>query len=233
MNDLGRSRWPDLAAIASGKPSPVLLIPLGSTEQHGPHLPFDTDTRIAEHLCAEVAASRDDVIAAPALAYGASGEHQGFAGTLSIGTEALHLVLVELCRSATETFDNIVLVNGHGGNVAGVGSAVALLQGESRRVSAWWPRVPDGDAHAGKTETSIMLAIAPESVDSDAGVVGNTEPIETLLPRLRTEGMVGVTPNGVLGDPTAANEIDGAKLVGQLVQQLDDHVASVRDAGPS
>jgi len=86
--------------------SPTILIPLGSTEQHGPHLPLDTDTRIASSVAEAVVneltrGSRpDDLLVAPAIAYGASGEHEGFPGTVSIGTEALKTVLVEYGRSA-------------------------------------------------------------------------------------------------------------------------------------
>ena len=77
----------------------VLILPLGSCEQHGPHLPLDTDTRIAVALAHGIAAARTDAVVAPAVAFGSSGEHEGFAGTLSVGTEALRLLLVELVRS--------------------------------------------------------------------------------------------------------------------------------------
>ena len=112
---LGESTWPE---VADRGPS-VLAVPLGSVEQHGPHLPLDTDTRIAVALVAALAAARPDVVAAPPLAYGASGEHAGFPGTLSIGTEALTTVLVELGRSA-DAFAGVVFVNGHGGNLEAV-----------------------------------------------------------------------------------------------------------------
>src|SRR5204863_3759592 len=138
----------------------LLMVPLGSTEQHGPHLPFTTDADIATALAERVAARRDDVIVAPALAYGSSGEHAGFAGTLSIGAAALELVVVELVRSA-DAFAGVVLVSGHGGNAAPLAAAVATLEGEGRRVLAWSPRVEGGDAHAGRTETSMMLALGP------------------------------------------------------------------------
>ena len=75
--------WPDVGR-------PIVLVPVGSTEQHGPHLPLDTDTTVAAVVAAELAARLTadgiDAVVAPAIAYGASGEHQGFAGTVSIGT---------------------------------------------------------------------------------------------------------------------------------------------------
>src|SRR4030081_1452778 len=92
--------WRQAHALASR--GPLLAVPLGSTEQHGPHLPLDTDTRIATALAAGLARRRDDGVVAPALPYGASGEHAGFPGTLSVGTPALELLLVELVRSASD-----------------------------------------------------------------------------------------------------------------------------------
>ena len=121
---LSEARWPEVAADAPG----MVLVPVGSCEQHGPHLPFDTDTRIAVAVANAVARRRDDVLLAPALAYGSSGEHQSFPGTLSIGTEALVQVLVELGRSAFPEGGSphraLVFVNGHGGNTAGVRAAM-------------------------------------------------------------------------------------------------------------
>ena len=81
-----------------------------------------------------------------------------------------------------------MLVNGHGGNATAVGRAVATLRTEGRRVLAWWPRDPGGDAHAGHTETSLMLAIAPQFVRVAAMAAGRTEPVAALADRLRAEG---------------------------------------------
>ena len=189
---------------------PLLAIPLGSCEQHGPHLPLDTDTTIAVAVASELARRRDDVLVAPPLAYGASGEHAGFAGTLSIGLAALEHVLVELVRSA-DHFAGVVLVNGHGGNARAVERAVATLRHEGRRVLAWWPSVPGGDAHAGRVETSLLLAIAPETVRMDLAAPGCTAPLATILPTLEAEGVVAVAPSGVLGDPTGASAAEGAQ----------------------
>src|SRR5438094_223665 len=112
----------------------MLVVPLGSTEQHGAHLPLYTDTAAAQALCARLATARSDVVVAPALPYGSSGEHAGFAGTLSIGADALEHVIVELGRSATDTFHRIAFVNGHGGNIDALTCAVRLLGAEGRDV---------------------------------------------------------------------------------------------------
>lgn len=125
--------WTEVAALAG---SSVLAVPVGSTEQHGPHLPLSTDCDIASALCARLAEARRDVLVAPALAYGSSGEHAGFAGTLSIGADATEAVLVELGRSA-DAFAGVLFVSAHGGNAGPVGRAACLLSSESRNVRAW------------------------------------------------------------------------------------------------
>ena len=220
MTALGGQAWPDVAPAR-----PLLAIPLGSCEQHGPHLPLDTDTAIAVALASELARRRGDILVAPPLAYGASGEHAGFAGTLSIGLAALEHVLVELVRSA-DHFAGVILVNGHGGNARAVERAVTTLQHEGRRVLAWWPSVPDGDAHAGRVETSLLLAIAPDTVRMDLAAPGCTAPLATILPTLEAEGVVAVAPSGVLGDPTGASAAEGARLLDELAAALDAAVAT-------
>lgn len=215
---LGEWTWPELH---HRRRRPLLAVPVGSCEQHGPHLPLDTDTRIAEALARGLVASFEpgDVVVAPSLTITASGEHAGFPGTLSIGSAVMEQVLVELVRSA-DWSSGVVLVNGHGGNAGAVQRAVATLQHEQRRVLAWWPRVPDGDAHAGHVETSLLLAIAPEQVRVDRAEAGPTTPLARLADRLRAEGVRAVSPNGVLGDPDGANAAHGRSLLTRLTIDL-------------
>lgn len=209
--------WPDVEARAADR---VLLVPLGSTEQHGPHLPLDTDTRIAVTIAERVAAQLPErVVVAPALGYGASGEHADFPGTLSIGHAALTTVLVELGRSA-DAFDRVLFVNGHGGNVDALRDAVDALRAEGRAVDAWSWSIPDADAHAGRTETSLLLAISPDTVRLDAAHPGRTEPVADLMDDLRSRGVRAVSPNGVLGDPTGATAEDGERMLAVLVDGL-------------
>jgi len=206
-------------ATTSVDGSAHLLIPLGSTEQHGPHLSLDTDTRIAVAV-ADGAAAAAGAVVAPALPYGASGEHAGFAGTLSIGTDALCSVVVELVRSAALTFTRFTFVNGHGGNLEAVRAATEQLAAEGHEVSLWFPKIPGGDAHAGRTETSLMLAIAPDLVDLAVAEPGNTTPIADLIADLRQGGVAAASPNGVLGDPAGANSGEGHELLASLVADL-------------
>ena len=212
---VGDSTWVDLDGDAARL---ILAVPLGSTEQHGPHLPLSTDTDIALAVCERLAAARPQVVLAPPIAYGSSGEHAGFTGTLSIGQAALELVLVELVRSA-DAFAGVVLVCAHGGNAEPVWRAVTTLQGEGRRVVAWLPRAYD-DAHAGRSETSIVLALDASRVRVEAAEPGATAPLPELMGALRTGGVRAVSPNGVLGDPTGASAQEGLALLDALVDDL-------------
>ena len=156
----------------------VVVLPLGAIEQHGPHLPLHTDTTIATGVAARAAARLDALDIAP-IAIGASGEHQSFAGTVSIGTAALRLVLVELVRSVSTWAPRVVFVNGHGGNLAALELAVGQLRGEGHD-AAWVPcATPGGDAHAGPSAADELgmgtvgprapvLYLAPELVDMSA-----------------------------------------------------------------
>lgn len=211
--------WPDAGVRAAA--GAILAVAVGATEQHGPHLPLSTDTDVAAALCARLAAARADVLVAPAIPYGASGEHAGFPGTLSIGQAALELLVVELCRSATETFERILLVNWHGGNIEPLCRATDLLRAESRDVRLYLPRF-DGDPHAGRSETALQLALAPERVRGDRAAAGDTRPLAELLPLLRSGGVRAVSANGVLGDPAGATAAEGAALLDHLSAELLD-----------
>jgi creatinine amidohydrolase len=226
MSRLADLRWPEVAARAGRS---LLAVPVGATEQHGPHLPIGTDTLVATALADRLAGARDDVLVAPAVAYGSSGEHAGFAGTVSIGGPTTTAVLTELVRSA-DAFRGVVLVCGHGGNADAVRAAVAVVEPEGRDVLAWFPSVPGGDAHAGRTETSLLLALRPDAVRTDAAEAGDTRPLADLLPALRAGGVAAVSPNGVLGDPAGASADDGARLLADLT---DDLVAAVAARWPA
>ena len=208
---LGERTWTEVERT-------TVLVPVGSLEQHGPHLPLDTDTRIAAAVARR--AADPSTLLAPPLAYGASGEHEGFAGTLSIGHAALRVVLVELGRSAGAWASRVVFVNGHGGNLPTVAEAAVQLRGEGREVAWSGCVVPDGDAHAGRTETSILLALDPSLVRLDAAEAGNTAPLRELMPVLTSGGVRAASANGVLGDPRGATVAEGEALLATLVENL-------------
>ena len=215
---LGNVTWTDLWNLA---PRPIIAVPVGSCEQHGPHLPLDTDTRIAVALAEGLVSSFEpgDVLIGPTLAATSSGEHAGFPGTLSIGAEIVEQTIIELVRSA-DWSSGVVLVNGHAGNARPVQRAVNKLLGEGRRVLAWWPHIRNGDAHAGESETSMMLALAPSLVRMSRAEAGRPEPIVDLIDELRANGVRAVSPNGVLGDPRSATANHGKALLTRLIIDL-------------
>jgi creatinine amidohydrolase len=212
--------WTDVAEV----PAPtILVVPIGSTEQHGPHLPLSTDSDIAVALANRLGERRDRMLVAPVLAYGSAGEHAGFPGTLSIGAAALELVVVEIVRSA-DAFAGVVLVSGHGGNAEPLAAAVTTLRAEGRRVMTWAPRIPGGDAHAGRSETSLLLALAPERVRLEAAEPGDVRPLAAMIDDLRRHGVRAVSRNGVLGDPAGGSAAEGRRLLDALAADL---IASV------
>ncbi|GAB6898136.1 mycofactocin biosynthesis peptidyl-dipeptidase MftE [Kineosporia succinea] len=221
--DLAAMTSPQIAehAAAGG----ILVVPIGSTEQHGPHLPLGTDRDVAVAVARRLAERMPQVALAPAIGYGSSGEHAGFAGTISIGQEALEFMLLELGRSAGETYRRQVYVNAHGGNAVPAVRAVRKLRAESRDVLLWMATW-DGDAHAGRTETSLQLALHPELVYEELAEAGNTTPVRELISALRAGGLRAVTENGVLGDPAGASAEEGERLVQRLVDGLHTQVVA-------
>lgn len=229
MNSAYHRRVPSVSDLANATSKQLqstptaLIVPVGSTEQHGPHLPLDTDTRIASAIARAVAeelAGRDGLnwMVAPPIGYGASGEHEEFSGTVSIGTSALRLLLVEFGRSAARWASRLVFVNGHGGNVEALTAATALLRYEERDVGWCSCSVAGADAHAGHTETSVLLHISSHDVRTDERVPGNRAPLTELMPELRRGGVAAVSPIGVLGDPTTASAEEGARIFRAMVE---------------
>lgn len=206
-----------------------LMLCLGAMEQHGPHLPLDTDTVIIADLARRWAESRPGRLVGPIIPLGASGEHADFAGTLSIGTEAAADLIVETVRSGG-AFRRMVVAAWHGGNADAMSIARSRLLAEQRPVSFWMPTAA-GDAHAGRTETSMMLAIDPERVRLDRLAPGNTRPLSALMPALRATGVRNASPNGVLGDPAGADPEEGEAILRGMIAEYE-RSAAVRAANP-
>ena len=167
----------EIRALASDA---LLVLPVGSTEQHGPHLATATDALIAQTIAeraAEAAARPETILLAPTLAFGASHHHLPFGGTLSLATSTFQLVLRDLLASAASAgIRRVFVLNAHGGNSAACAIAVAEASRELGLVAA--TAMPsdlvDPDAiegpvqgHAGSFETSVMLALDPDRVRPD------------------------------------------------------------------
>jgi mycofactocin precursor peptide peptidase len=235
---LGDATWPEVDGIARRRPgdqvpAPIVLVPVGSTEQHGPHLPLATDTIIAEELTGRAVHHTDGLMIGPTISVSASGEHADFPGTLSIGSQVMTSVIVELVRSA-DWAAGVVLVNGHGGNHEAIVDAISTVNAEGRRALAWWPNWPrrrDGgpaDLHAGRIETSMMLAIDPGLVRLELAVAG----ADASIGDLRTRGVRAISSNGVLGDPDGASGREGERFITAFVEDLVHQIERWRPLDP-
>jgi creatinine amidohydrolase len=170
----------ELRALA---PDTLLVLPVGATEQHGPHLPVGTDRFTAEHVARAAAAqasSQIQVLVAPTLPFGSSQHHLPFGGTLSLGTETYYRVLSDLCESSiTCGFRRIFILNGHGGNnelIQLVARDIALKHPAHVAAAAYWTIAWDAliaeqahvraglPGHAGTFESSLIMALRPELV---------------------------------------------------------------------
>lgn len=203
---------------------PIVLLALGSWEQHGAHLPFDTDTVIIEAVVDAAIRSVDpentQFSVVPTIGVTASDEHNGFAGTLSIGTNALSAAVVSIARSASWA-RGICIVNGHGGNADALKLVHSALDYENIRHSIWsLPYYEGADMHAGHTETSLMLHLAPGTVRMDLAEVGAVGDSEMLIERMRADGIKEVSSNGVVGDPTNATAAHGAAMLSFYADHL-------------
>lgn len=172
---------------------------------------------------------RAEVFIAPTVPVSASDEHIGFIGTLSAGTEATASMLAGIARSAASWSRGTLFVNGHGGNADALTSVRAMLQRDGIAHDMWWPRLPDdalGDLHAGRIETSVMLHIAPETVDMSKATPGATGDPSALIATMREGGVAAVSPNGVIGDPTGANAANGEAVFVRWTSELATTIES-------
>jgi mycofactocin system creatininase family protein len=213
------------AEIADSRP--ILLLPLGAWEQHGPHLPLDTDTIIITRVVADVLRHEDlrtvNVMSAPALSITASDEHHGFPGTLSTGTQALKDSVVAICRSAVWA-KGVCIVNGHGGNADALAAITSALTYENITHSIWsLPSYSGSDMHAGHTETSLLLHIAPQEVRTNVIARGATHE-DGLVEAMRTGGVRAVSENGIIGDASTATVSHGKAVLDLYTSSLRTHV---------
>ncbi|UCF89957.1 MAG: creatininase family protein [Desulfobacterales bacterium] len=240
----GELTWPDAGERI--KAVDVALLPVGSIEQHGPHLPLDTDTFDAEYLARRVAAACSDPqpLMLPAVSYGVSYHHDDFPGTVSISNETLARLVYEIGMSvARHGINKLVIINGHGGNGPALNYAAQMINrdarifvcvdtGETSDVDIASLIETPNDVHAGEIETSTSLAVRPHLVKLDRRAPSVPEFSSRYLDFSSLRGVSWyaytrkISASGVMGDPTRASGQKGAKIWEIMIAHL---VAFVED----
>lgn len=250
---LSELRASDLGDKLSGES--ILVLPLGAVEQHGPHLPFNTDLVIAERCATEAVAAAGDALdlwLMEPLAYTKSNEHAGTPGTVWLGPETMLQVLDDIGRSIAATpARKLAILNGHGGNSSLLNVACRELRlNHGLETFLLHPSLPpdqggSGESsggselgmgiHAGMAETSIMLHLRPELVRMDLAVRNVPEHLAANR-HVRFGGAVtfgwlaaDFGEDGVIGDPTGASAAAGADLFKLAVEQLVDALGEIKD----
>ena len=228
--------WPELDDhVADGS---LALVPLGSTEQHGPHLPLATDHLIAQALARE-AADRADVLCTPTVNVGVSPHHRQFSGTMWVDAPAFRDYVESLTRNLTyHGIDRVVYVNAHGGNVVHLREVGRRLRDDGAAYAIEWmwnesipERVEDAfernGPHAGPKETAMIQHIAGHLVREeefenarDGGLVHLEEAGNVRYGARTFYDAVENSPNGAFGDPTDATAEKGERLFEAATDQL-------------
>jgi len=239
-----RLTWPDMnQAITMQK---AVLLPVGSTEQHGPHLPLDVDTFLVESVCLEVGRrAADRVLVLPTVSYGLNLHHMDFPGTVHIEPETFIAFCLNITKSvAYHGFKKILVVNGHGSNAPladlvarkttlATDSLCAAVNYYTLAFDAFQEvRETPVVAHADEFETSLYLHLAPERVQMDKATAGNDVvgkylSSDSTTPYVRFSDYWGRwTKVGVHGDPTAATAEKGKLIfeaaVTRMVELVDE-----------
>jgi len=235
--------WPEVKDAA--KKGKIPLLPVGSTEQHGPHLPLITDIFLAYTICVKAAEkAAGDLLVMPPICYGCSEHHMDFPGTISVRGDPFISYVYDVCRSLSyHGFKRIIIVNGHGGNTPFLDVVIRQLTNETSSIYAmipWWNLVleeasklresefPGGMAHSGELETSMMLYLMPESVRFDRAVKDIGFPKSEFIwfdlikkrPVYFGERFSRISKTGTVGDPTVATAEKGCRILDAAVNNL-------------
>ncbi|HEX3613758.1 MAG TPA: creatininase family protein [Solirubrobacteraceae bacterium] len=219
--------------------SRIAVLPVGSFEQHGDHLPLITDTVIACVIAREIAAAHD-LMLLPPITMSCSHEHSAWPGTVSISARTLYSVVTDIARSvAANGADRLLIVNGHGGNyvlsnvvqeanVSGPQMALFPTRDDwaAARVAAGVETSHHDDMHGGELEVSILLHAHPELVGPGALDQDHEVPNRPMLLSL---GMDGYTKNGIIGRPSLASPAKGKAVLESLTKLAQTHLAALRD----
>lgn len=223
---------PVLRGMSRGK---IAIIPVGSLEQHGPHLPISTDSDIVTEV-ARIVAKKCDLLLLPTITYGNSFEHAPFFN-ISVTTETLQRILVEICLSLSQNrIQKIIILNGHHGNqgaLKGIESKIHVKSGRKARVFAfsYWHFMKEEFDHAGFVETSLMLAISDKVKMKFArkGLIsGDLTPQQReRVSKLAATHFIKATKSGVWGDPTRATKKEGARILSEITQNISKTVSKL------
>lgn len=227
MSEIKHLKDPFLRKLIRNKKQ-IVLIPVGSIEQHGPHLPISTDSDIVSEIAKRIS-EKLGFLTLPTINYGISFEHSPFFN-ISISRTTLEKILVEMCISLSHNkIKNIIILNGHHGNqqaLFNIPQKVHRLTRNKTKVSvfSYWHFMKRDFDHAGFVETSLMLAIS-KKVEMKKAVkgfdtVGLSRKQKEQVNKLATKHFVAATKNGVWGDPRKATAKDGKKILSEIVQNF-------------
>jgi creatinine amidohydrolase/Fe(II)-dependent formamide hydrolase-like protein len=224
----------------------VALLPVGSVEQHGPHLPLDTDAFDADYLARRVAEACSDPkpLVLPPISYGVSYHHADFTGTVSISNDTLAQMIYEIGMSVSRNgIRKLVIINGHGGNSPALNYAAQMINrdarifvcvdtGETSDVDIYKIVETPNDVHAGEIETSTGLAVRPQLVKMDQAKKHIPEFSSRYLDFTSKRGVLWyaytrkISASGVMGDPTKASAAKGERIweimIAHLVSLVED-----------
>ncbi len=227
MTDIKTQFDPILRNLIKNKKQ-VAIIPIGSIEQHGPHLPISTDSDIVSEVAKKIA-DKKGYLLLPTITYGISFEHAPFFN-LSIRESTLRTVLIDLCTSLLENnIKTVFIINGHHGNLKSIKNIDVKLQKILKNklkvipLSYWHFMNRDFD-HAGFVETSLMLAISKNVKMKLAkkGLITDkmTKQEITKIGKLANQSFPKATKNGIWGDPTKATKRDGRIILTEIIENL-------------
>lgn len=234
MNWLKDFSDPELRKLAKNKPT-TALIPVGSLEQHGPHLPVSVDSKIVTEIAKRVA-KKQTLLLLPTVTYGVSFEHAPFFN-LSVTAKTLQKLLAELCLSlAQNKIYRIIILNGHHGNhkpLKALEKTIPKISGKKIKVFvfSYWHFMKREFDHAGFVETSLMLAISNKANMKLAkkGLLTDslTPKRKAEISKLASTHFIKATGSGVWGDPTKATKKDGNKILSEIVQNIGKTVSKL------
>lgn len=237
---LNEMSWPEIkAALDAGRRT--IVAAAGSTEQHGPHLPLQTDTLLGTFLVEAIVQRLPGVFQGPTIPFGVSEHHMAFSGTITLDAPTFKEVVRQYAASlASHGFENIVIVPSHGGNFAPlrelveetggrIGGARFIAYTDLLAFDGISKTVADADgitpqvagAHAGEAETSMVLAARGELVEMDYAVEGFVgEFDDAAIKAIFSEGMLALTNNGILGDARPATAERGFRYRDAMADAL-------------